>query len=82
MKKYKVSLGVLVTANWEIDVEAESEKEAIEIARKTFTSGCKGQATGAFTDPDYDEVQLLGDKAVYVEEEEEDDFFHKTGIYP
>ena len=39
MKTYKISLAVLVPQNYEIQIEAKTEKEAIEKAIEDFENG-------------------------------------------
>lgn len=39
MKKFKISLGVLVQQNYEIEIEAENEEEAIKLGIEAFKDG-------------------------------------------
>lgn len=64
MKKYLVSLGCNEPVNWEIELEAKNQREAIREARDRFYS--------APSDGDFVETgmgaELMGSKAIHVEE--------------
>jgi hypothetical protein len=59
MKTYKVSLAILQPKNYEVEIVAESEEEAIKLAIEDFNYKASGEVV------DVDSGELLGD---YVED--------------
>jgi len=55
MQKYKVSLAILQPKNYEVEVEAESEEEAIKLAIEDFNYKASGEVV------DVDGGELQGD---------------------
>jgi hypothetical protein len=39
MKKFRISLGVLLQQNYEVEIEAENEEEAIKLGIEAFRDG-------------------------------------------
>lgn len=70
LKRYRVSLGVKIWTNWEVKVDATNEVDAQELAETLFADD---NMAGEYTDPYYDDAELMGDDAVHVEEVEPDD---------
>jgi len=46
MKKYKVSLAILQPKNYEVEIEAESEEEAIKLAIEDWNLEASGEVVG------------------------------------
>ena len=75
MKKFKISLAVLVPQNYEVEIEAENEEEAIKLAIEDFRN-CDGEEageiveySGAEAQEDFDEDTKSGIDAEEVENE-------------
>jgi hypothetical protein len=56
MKKYFVSLALKVYSNFETEVEAKSEKEALNLALEKYESGDYDQ--NDIAEPDWDNAEL------------------------
>ena len=77
MKKFKISLGVLVQQNYEIEIEAENEEEAIKLGIEAFRDGDeRGEIVdfaGAEAQEDFDEDNRSGISAEEVDDCKEDE---------
>ena len=77
MKKFKISLGVLVQQNYEIEIEAENEEEAIKLGIEAFKDGDeRGEIVdfgGAEAQEDFDEDTKSGISAEEVDDCKEDE---------
>ena len=70
MKKFKISLAVLVPQNYEVEIEAETEEEAIKLAIEDFNFEETGEFVefdGAESKGDFDEETKGGIYAEAVE---------------
>ena len=69
MKKFKISLGVLLQQNYQVEIEAEAEEEAIKLGIEAFKDGDeRGEIVdfdGAEAQEDFDENTKSG---IYAEE--------------
>lgn len=74
MKKFKISLGVLVQQNYEIEIEAENEEEAIKLGIEAFRDGDEtGEIVdfdGAEAEENFDEDTKSGISAEEIDYEE------------
>ena len=63
MKKFKISLGVLLQQNYEVEIEAATEEEAIKLGIEDFRVRIfNGDETGEIVDFDGAEVQEAFDE--------------------
>jgi len=62
MKKYRVSLALKVYSNFEVEIEANSENEALDLALEKYESGDYNQNN--ITEPDWanSEIDIDCDK--------------------
>jgi hypothetical protein len=69
MKKFRISLGVLLQQNYEVEIEAENEEEAIKLGIEAFEDGDeRGEIvdfSGAEAQKNFDEDTKSG---IYAEE--------------
>lgn len=73
MKKYRVSLATKVLCNFEVEVDAKSEKQALNLALEKWDGE---RSVESITDPDWSTVELDIDKkrrsklssGIYIEE--------------
>ena len=56
MKKYRVSLALKVPSNFEVEVNADTEKEAFGKAQDIYNDGKFDE--NVFTEPDWNNVEL------------------------
>ena len=71
MKKFKISLAVLLPQNYEVEIEAETEEEAIKLAIADFEEGGEGETVdfGAEAFQDFNGETKSGIDAEEIENE-------------
>jgi hypothetical protein len=87
MKKFKISLGVLLQQNYEVEIEAENEEEAIKLGIEAFKDGDeRGEIVdfaGAEAEENFDEDTKSGISAEEVERYDDnlfyEDLFYEDG---
>lgn len=86
MKKFRISLGVLVQQNYEIEIEAENEEEAIKLGIEAFKDGDeRGEIVdfdGAEAQEAFEEDTKSGISAEEIdckEDEGDDNLFYEDG---
>ena len=76
MKKFKISLGVLLQQNYEVEIEAENEEEAIKLGIEAFRDGEESgeivDFDGAEAEENFDEDTKSGISAEEIDYEEDE----------
>ena len=79
MKKFKISLGVLLQQNYEVEIEAENEEEAIKLGIEAFRDGEESgeivDFDGAEAEKNFDEDTKIGISAEEIDYEEDGDWW-------
>ena len=68
MKNYKVSLAILQPKNYEVEIEAESEEEAIKLAIEDFNYKASGEVVDVDGSDLQDDFGLDGRFGIDIEE--------------